>query len=185
MSHASRDLTHGCKPFCTLNLRRGFRLIGVADDHHIQVDQLGQGQGGGLKLGRIAGPRRRQVAEQAVTEPGERSIGVDLIEADIDVTFPDPPASPHVFLVVPAGEEIDDPVVQRLLEPLGLCGPPGDVLADVRVTMDFFVEIVDQARQVGRKERPDTSDALFIVSSPVDIRLQELVSAEQSMLAHA
>ncbi len=89
-----------------------------------------------------------EAADQPRPQPGQRDVGVDLLEADLDVPPADPPAAGDVVGIVPAREQIADPLHERALEPLDLGLSARDDLACIRVALDLVVEVVDQGMEV-------------------------------------
>ena len=133
---------------------------------------------------RIAVPVSLEGADQAGPEPRQGDVGVDLVEADLDVPPADPPAAGDVRRVVPAGEQLADPPQQRALEPVDLGLAAGDDLAGLGVALDLGVEVVDQRFQGRPEPSRRVGDTPRVLLGPADVGLELLVSPEDPPVIH-
>ncbi len=108
---------------------------------------------------------------QAGAQPRQGDVGVDLIEADLDVPPADAPAAGDVGAVVAAAEQLAQPADQGTLEAGDLLGAAGDDLAGVGVALDFVVEVIDQFGQVGRDQAEGGGDLPGVVVRPAHVGL--------------
>ena len=107
-----------------------------------------------------------QGSQQAAAQARQGDVGVDLVQADLDVPPADLPAAGHVVPVVAARRAVRGATQQRALEPVDLGRAAGDDLAGVGVALDLGVEIVDQSGQ-NRIERLAATDWTRRASSSV------------------
>ena len=69
---------------------------------------------------RLAGPSFLEARDEARAEPGQCDVGVDLLEANLDMPPADPPTAGDVILHRRARKQIADPFHQGPLEPIDL-----------------------------------------------------------------
>ena len=86
--------------------------------------------------------------DRARAQSSQGGVGIDLVEADLDVPHADSPAALHVRLVVGAEEQLTDPPQQRPFETIDLLLAACDDLARGGVTIDLGVEVVNHRRQM-------------------------------------
>src|SRR5262249_9416055 len=130
-----------------------------------------------------AWPVLLQGPDQAGTEPGQGGVGVDLVQADLDVAPADAPAPGDVVGVVAPAEQLPQPGEQGPLEPLDLCGASGDDLAGGGVALDLGVEVIDETGQVRLDQPGHGGDLPGRLVGPADVGLQLLVAAERLVRA--
>jgi hypothetical protein len=68
-------------------------LVGLLDLGQVQVQQLVQRLDRRHQRIAVTLPPPPQRADQTVAQAGQRNVGGDLVEADLDVAQADPPAS--------------------------------------------------------------------------------------------
>ena len=98
-------------------------------------------------------PALVEAADQARAKPRQRDVGVDLLQADLDVPPADPPAAGDVVGIVRPGQQLADPLHESALEPVDLGLPARDDLARCRVALDLGVEVVDKVMEIRLQQR--------------------------------
>ena len=128
---AAGDLPERRQPLAPLEPRDVLGLVGVLDDRQVEVQQLVERADRLLQGLRVTRPALVERADQPDPQPRQRDVGVDLIQADLDVPPADPPAAGDVVGIVRPGQQVADPLDQRALEPIDLGLPARDDLARV------------------------------------------------------
>ena len=133
----------------------------------------------------VALPAPWRPRDEPGAQPRERDVGIDLLQADLDMPPADPPAAGDVIGVVGAGQELADPLHERALEPVDLGLPARDDLAGRR----------GAARSRRRSRRPESwrqgsrsgggrSDPLGVGVGPTHVRLELAITAKQPICVH-
>ena len=184
VGNSAGDLPEGRQPLAPLKPRHVLGLVGVLDDRQVEVQQLVERADRGLQAIGIALPGFVKIAEQPGAEPGQCDVGIDLVEPDLDVPPADAPAACDILGVVPAREQIADPLHESALESIDLGLPTRDDLACIRVSLDLSVEVVDQGEEVFLQQRSGRHDPLRVGFGPSDIGLEFAITFKESLRVH-
>ena len=117
-------------------------------------------------------------------KPGQGDVGVDLLEADLDVAPADPPAAGDVAGVVLPGEEIADPLHESALEPVDLGLAARDDLARIGVALDLGVEVVDQVVEARLQQRGGGDNPLGVGVGPTHVGLELAITVKEPIRVH-
>ncbi len=123
-------------------------------------------------------------ADQPGPQPGQRDVGVDLIEADLDVPPTDAPATRHVIDIISAREEVADPSYERALETLDLGRSARDDFARIGMSLDFVVEILDERQEIRLQRRSGTHDPLRVGIGPSHVGLELAITVVEPIDVH-
>ncbi len=97
-------------------------------------------------------------ANEPRAQPRECDVGINLLEADLDMPPADPPPPGDVIGIVVAGQELANPLHERPLEPVDLGLPARDHLASRGMPLDLGVEVVDKIIETRLQERGGRHD---------------------------
>ncbi len=159
-------------------------VVGLVDDGQVKVEQLVERTDRRSELVRLTCTLLVHRLDHTRAQSSQGGVGIDLVEADLDVPHADSPAALHVRLVVRTEEQLTDPPQQGAFEAIDLLLAACDDVTRVGVTIDLGVEIVDQRRQMRFEPWGDGRDKLGILSGPSHVGLEFPIAIVEPLSTH-